>query len=257
MGKDYTIEERVIQRAMETFPLIPELVEFSTPVVSFGYPVQAKVATLGINPSNNEFQIGNGNKSLLPKSEKRLVDTASLNLNSPVSLNREEAVAVVKGCYSYFDPEGKPYKWFDKLENHVLRPIGYSYKDRTACHLDLVQWATDPVWQDAKMSETSRRLLLDGDKEFLEFQLKSYDFEYVFLNGGTVVEQVGLLNLFSLEKVGEVRFNSKGTMSDIVYGKMGDKIFVGWGINIGYGATYKGGLIDLENWLVKNLRKLG
>ena len=257
MGNDYIIEERVIQRAMEAFPLIPELVEFSTPVVSFGYPVQAKVATLGINPSNNEFQIGNGNKSLLLKGEKRLVDTESLKLNSPVSLSREEAIAVVNGCYSYFNPEGKSYKWFDKLENHVLKPTGYSYRDKTACHLDLVQWATDPVWQDKNMSESSRRSLLHGDKGFLEYQLKAYDFDFVFLNGGTVVEQVALLNLFSLEKVGEVRFNSKGTMSDIVYGQMGNKIFVGWGINIGYGATYKGGLTDLENWLVRNLRNLG
>ena len=70
MTTKFIIEDRVIERAMAQYPKVPELVEFSTPVVSFGYPRNAKVATLGINPSSNEFQIGSGNKNrflLLPE----------------------------------------------------------------------------------------------------------------------------------------------------------------------------------------------
>jgi hypothetical protein len=33
MTTNYEIEERVIERAMATYPSIPQLVEFSTPVV--------------------------------------------------------------------------------------------------------------------------------------------------------------------------------------------------------------------------------
>ena len=181
MSDEYVIEERVIERAMATYPDIPEIVKYSTPVVSFGYPVGSRVATLGINPSSNEFQIGNGNKEPLASSEKRLVDTEVLGLDNNQSLSRDQAIEVINGCYTYFN--NKPYSWFDDLDNYVLKPTGSSYKDGSACHLDLVQWATDPVWQNEKMSKSKRKILLDSDKEFLEYQLSNYDFDYVFLNG--------------------------------------------------------------------------
>ena len=252
MSDKYVIEERVIERAMATYPDMPEIVKYSTPVVSFGYPIGARVATLGINPSSNEFQIGNGNKDPLESSEKRLVDTQVLGLDNVKSLSRDQAIKVVNGCYSYFS--NKPYKWFDDLEEYALRPAGYSYKNGSACHLDLVQWATDPVWQNEKMSKSKRKILLDSDKEFLEYQLSNYDFDYVFLNGSTVLEQVEKLNLVSLEKVGEVRFNKSGVMSRVVSGELGKKKFIGWGMNVGYYASYEPGLEDLSKWLEINLR---
>ena len=252
MSEKYIIEERVIERAMATYPDIPQIVKYSTPVVSFGYPIGSRVATLGINPSSNEFQIGNGNKEPLASSEKRLVDTQVLGLDNVQSLSRNQAIEVINGCYTYFN--NKPYSWFDDLENYVLKPTGSSYKDGSACHLDLVQWATDPVWQDKKMPKENKKLLLDADKGFLEYQLSNYEFEYVFLNGSTVLEQVEKLNLVNLQKVGEVRFNKSGVKSKIVSGEIGNKKFIGWGINVGYGASYKPGLEDLSNWLEINVR---
>ena len=96
MSSNYVIEERVIERAMATYPDIPEIVPSSTPVVSFGYPNKAIVATLGINPSSNEFQVGNGNKNLLGFGSKELVDTEVLGVESPKHLNREQAIEVIK-----------------------------------------------------------------------------------------------------------------------------------------------------------------
>lgn len=251
MTTNYEIEERVIERAMATYPSISQLVEFSTPVVSFGYPKVAKVATLGINPSSNEFQIGNGNKNLLPAAAKRLIDTEVLGVSKPSSLGREAAIKVVEGCYSYF--KNHPYEWFEDLQQYALTPTGTSFESGSACHLDLVQWATDPVWQDKRMPKDIKKLLLDADKEFLEYQLTAYDFSYVFLNGSTVLGQVEKLNLLNLEQVGEVRFNQSGTKSRIVAGQLGSKKFIGWGINAGYGASYKPGLDDLANWLRINV----
>jgi hypothetical protein len=236
---------------MAQYPKVPELVEFSTPVVSFGYPKNAKVATIGINPSSNEFQIGNGNKNPLPRDSKRLVDTESLDTSQPEALTREQAVKVIEGCYSYF--EKNPYEWFDDLQEYALTPTGTSFKSGSACHLDLVQWATDPVWQDKRMPKETKRHLLERDKDFLEYQLTAYDFKYLFLNGSTVLEQVEKLNLLTFEKVGEVRFNQAGTTSRIVAGEIGTKKFIGWGINAGYGASYKPGLQDLANWLKTNV----
>ena len=256
MSNKYTIEERVIERATAIYPEIAELVPSSTPVVSFGYPNKAVVATLGINPSSNEFQVGNGNKALLALGSKRLVDMEVLGVDSPKQLNREQAVEVINGCYSYFSPQGKPLKWFDPLQLHVLDPINASYASGTACHLDLVQWATDPVWQDKKMSKRSKKILLENDKEFLKFQLSNYDFEYIFLNGSTVISQVEKLGIVNLEKVAEVRFNRSGTMSHISRGNIGSKKIIGWGLNVGYGATLKEGLEDLQNWITLNIKKI-
>ena len=252
MNSEYLIEERVIQRAMEPYPDLPQIVDFSTPVVSFGYPHGAKVATVGINPSSNEFQIGNGNKNPLQIGEKRLVDTESLGLVNPKSLNRDQAIKVIKGCYSYFS-DGFPYKWFDELQSHVLSPIGLNYKNGDACHLDLVQWATDPVWQDKKMPKAAKARLLSTDQDFLRFQLTNYDFKYVFLNGSTVVEQVEKLGLFKMTTVHEISFNSKGTMSCISEAELGSTTFIGWGLNIGYGATYSIGKQELSEWLSQNV----
>ena len=256
MSEAYTIEERVIERAMSPYPEIVEIVPSSTPVVSFGYPNKAIVATLGINPSSNEFQVGNGNKNLLAFGSKKLVDTEVLGVDSPKRLNEKQAIEVIKGCYSYFSPQGKPLKWFDPLQLHVLDPINASYSSGTACHLDLVQWATDPVWQNKKMKKDSKKLLLTNDKEFLKYQLSNYNFKYIFLNGSTVISQVKKLGIVKLEKVGEVRFNRAGTMSAILKGNIGSKTVIGWGLNVGYGATLKEGLEDLQNWITLNIEKI-
>jgi hypothetical protein len=254
MNDGYEIEKEVLERAMAFYPAITQIVEFSTPVVSFGYPKGSKVATLGINPSSNEFQIGNGNKNPLSKGSKRLVDTELLGIEKPLSLTDSQARKVIQGCYSYF--MNKPYEWFDDLQTYVLTPTGNSYGQGTACHLDLVQWATDPVWQDKKMPKTTRSLLLESDKEFLRFQLTNYKFDYVFLNGSTVIEQVEKLGIVELRKVDEVRFNKNGNNSRVVQGSVGHTQYIGWGLNVGYGATYKPGLEDLSQWLSKNIGKI-
>ena len=254
MANEYEIEKEVIERAMAPYPAISQIVEFSTPVVSFGYPKRAKVATLGINPSSNEFQIGNGNKNPLSEGSKRLVDTELLGINKPLSLTDSQAREVIHGCYSYF--RNKPYKWFEDLQTNVLTPTGNSYQQGTACHLDLVQWATDPVWQDKRMPKATRRLLLESDKEFLRFQLTNYKFDYVFLNGSTVIKQVEKLGVVELRKVDEIRFSKNGINSRIVQGSVGNTQYIGWGLNVGYSATYKPGLEDLAQWLTRNIGKI-
>ncbi len=63
---------------------------------------------------------------------------------------------VFEGCNWYF--ERRPYRrWFDVLER-VLNGIGVSYYRGTACHLTLVQWATNPTW--GLLPESSRVELL-------------------------------------------------------------------------------------------------
>jgi len=135
----YVIEERVIERAMATYPDIPEIVHSSTPVVSFGYPNDARVITVGINPSSSEFQVAGKSTRLLSVDKKRLVDTEVLRIKDPKSLTRDQAIRVIEGCYSYFDSVNH-YDWFDHMNSSMNSYFKADYYDGSAAHLDLVQW---------------------------------------------------------------------------------------------------------------------
>ena len=185
------IQERVIERAMEKFPAIDELVSGSTPVVSFGNPSLAKIITIGINPSSSEFQVSGKSKNLLPSGKKRLVDLEALGIKNPKSLNREQAIRVIQGCYEYFDTSShNPYMtWFNHLNENINKHFGLDYLDGSAAHLDLVQWATDPVWGGIK-SKVTKNELLKSDSEFLRYQVGAKKYDIVFMNGRKVRDQL-------------------------------------------------------------------
>ena len=252
MDDVFELDERVIQRAMAIYPQVKEIVEFSTPVVAFGNPNESRIATLGINPSSSEFQIGNGNKTPLGgATPKRLVDTEVLGIDSPMSLTREQAIKVIKGCYDYFSgPNANPYDWFRRLEKFVLEPAGHTYfgSKASACHLDLVQWATDPVW-DSITDKSIKKKLLEDDKEFLRYQLTSYGFEVVYLNGGTVVKQFKELDIADLSVVHHVTRNSMGGSHEVLKGSANGTTYYGWGINASSRDANKKGLEELSNWI--------
>jgi hypothetical protein len=119
-------------------PVVPG----STPVVAFGDPRAAEVATLGINPSAHEFT---EDGALLAGGQRRLATLRSLGADALDRLSTAQVARVVADCSAYFDR--RPYRrWFDPLDRLQRSATGASYYDATACHLDLVQWATDPVW---------------------------------------------------------------------------------------------------------------
>ena len=68
----------LLERALRAPDLDLGVVAGSTPVVSFGDPVDAPVATLGINPSSSEFLDSSG--ALLDGAERRLATLASLGV---------------------------------------------------------------------------------------------------------------------------------------------------------------------------------
>jgi hypothetical protein len=246
------IKKRVLERVMAPYPKNCHIVPYSTPVVSFGNPETSTVATLGINPSSREF-LDDG-MNLLSSGEKRLVDTKVLGLSSEIeSLNVEQAEEVIKGCFDYFET-GKYYKqWFSRLEEYVLSPANASYFSSAggslekACHLDLVQWATDPVWSKIEDKAVQKKLL-ESDFEFLRFQLTSFNFKKLFLNGREVIEQFESLGLTNLTEVGKTPFQSDGKMSSLYRGKFGDTEVWGWGLNVQSKVTLSN-LEDLSNWI--------
>jgi uracil-DNA glycosylase len=138
----------------------------STPVVSFGDASKARVATLGLNPSRREF-----------------------NPVARLATDGSSAEVVLEACNTYFSRN--PYRqWFDKL-SPCVGALGesYSYYNGSACHLDLVQWATDPTWKG--LMDQPKRRLIEKDAPFLEKQLSSNkNIKFLLVNGNGAWKQL-------------------------------------------------------------------
>lgn len=173
------IEQRIRQPLPTGMPVVPG----STPVIAFGDLRRANVATLGWNPSKLEFLDQAGSE--LSGGQRRLETLTSLThrdlSTAPAAVIRE----VFEGCNHYF--QRNPYRrWFDVLEK-VLKRLNVSYYDGTACHLDFVQWSTDPVWRDLRPFE--KELLIAADLPFLRQQIAQEHIQLLLLNGSGIAKQ--------------------------------------------------------------------
>jgi hypothetical protein len=74
------MEDLLLQRIMKSPPIKEYITPGSTPVVAFGNPITARVATVGINPSSQEFVNRKGD--LLTGEKRRLADFQSLGIKS-------------------------------------------------------------------------------------------------------------------------------------------------------------------------------
>jgi hypothetical protein len=116
--------------------------------------------------------------------DRRLESLASVGQSDLASAPEESIRLVFDGCSNYF--RRRPYRrWFDVLEK-VLCPLGASYYAGTACHLDLVQWATDPTWQ--KLQRHHKSSLIADDLAFLSQQLSDENIELLLLNGSGIAQ---------------------------------------------------------------------
>lgn len=216
-----------VLRRLRTDPVhTAPVVAGSTPVIAFGDLFASRAATLGLNPSNLEFLGDRG--GLLQGDNRRLATIASLKVNRLSELSTDQAQVVADECASYFDRN--PYRrWFDQLEP-ILNAVGSSYYDRTACHLDLVQWATDPKW--SRLPTLARRTMLQDDAPFLAEQLKRECIEILLLNGATVARH--FRNRFPIEFCEQEPLVDFGhTRTRVFRGVLFDRVLViGWSTNV-------------------------
>ncbi len=201
------IESRIRRRA----PTNCQIVEGSTPVVAFGEFRVAEVATLGINPSRAEFLNLNGVE--LRDFDRRLATRSSLGVSDLTNATKSVVSRVLTDCESYF--ERNPYrKWFDQL-NPILAQCGASYYDGSACHLDLVQWATNPTWRH--LDQLTQSKLLSSDVPFLIQQLRNENIQILLLNGRAVIDQLQARTNANLDEVDRI----------VDYGNVKPRIFLG------------------------------
>jgi len=224
-GRGVTIVGWQVEMAARTTPAVVSIVERSTPVLSFGDALRADVATLGINPSRQEFYSTEG--ELLIGAQRRLATTDSLGITAGQPLTEDQARRVVAESNDYF--ARNPYNWFNPLEALLNTAASASYYDRSACHLDLVQWATDPVW--GKLTDRgAAALLLEEGRLHLETLLARSNVHLVLLNGATVVEQLQNIGLARLREVKKI---AKGnTTCRLLVGEGHGINYVGWSTNL-------------------------
>jgi hypothetical protein len=160
------------------------VIPWSSPVVSFGDVSASRVATLGINPSNREFVNVDGRE--LRGSERRFHTLNSLGLQSWEEADTRHIQRIWETCSSYF--EINPYDtWFKKLDV-IIAGIDVSFynRDKHACHLDLIPYATKKKW--AHLTPRQRFTLLSSVGNTLAELLRAAPVEVLILNGQTVVQ---------------------------------------------------------------------
>lgn len=198
----------------------------STPVVSFGDPSAARVATVGLNPSRVEFR-DKGRE--LDGPLRRFETLRSLGIRTMEEASDDAVNRVWTRCRDYFQPEGNPYwRWFRPLET-LLGELGVSYLDGTAAHLDLSQWATDPTWSG--LSSSVRARLLSDDAGFLRQQLEHEPIRLVLLNGRGVLN--GFQSAFGLVLRPERTTVRDRTVTARLYtGSLGKVQVIAWSTNL-------------------------
>ena len=218
------IEQWQIAMARRTPPSVSSFVQGSTPVISFGDPLHAEVATIGINPSRREFD----ENGWLRGPKRRLATLESLGASPDGMLPAEQAHDVVVDCNRYF--ERNPYwRWFKPLDELLASAVGASYRDGTACHLDLVQWATDPVWGLMKDQAEKQLLLVEG-RPHLETLLCESNVHLILAAGRAVIEQLRLMGVVQWEVIGKIPM---AQTTCTLFRGTGDGIsFVGWSSNL-------------------------
>ena len=223
------IEHRIRQRA----PVDSQIVAGSTPVVAFGDARTAQVATLGLNPSRAEFLDRVGRELRGP--DRRLATPSSLGTSGLSDASTSVIAQVLTDCESYF--QRNPYRrWFDQLEL-ILAQCNASYYDGSACHLDLVQWATDPTW--GGLSKEIRLRLIETDVPFLVEQLANENIQVLLVNGAGVIGQLKKYTVAKLDEVDRIVGYANVDSKLFVGTLLGRIKIVGWSTNIqsSFGVT--------------------
>src|SRR5207302_775531 len=117
-----------------------QVIPWSSPVPVFGNLETAKVATLGINPSNREFVDVSGNE--LDGNSRRFHTLRSLDIPTWTKAKDRHLQLINDSCSDYF--QRNPYDaWFRKLDSIITGTnTSYYHSLSHACHLDLVPYAT-------------------------------------------------------------------------------------------------------------------
>lgn len=161
-----------------------DVIAWGSPVPSFGDLSGARVATVGLNPSNREFVNELGQE--LAGEFRRFHTLQSLGLESWLDADARHLREIVQSCRQYF--ARNPYDtWFRRLEEVTSGTEASFYGPKAdACHLDLIPFATSRKWTELTARQRSSLLSIAADT--LPLLLRDAPVKVVILNGSSVVE---------------------------------------------------------------------
>jgi hypothetical protein len=191
MNKELSI---LVDRLNDRALLETEIIAWGCPVPSFGDLSLARVATIGLNPSNREFVDQEGKE--LDGVDRRFHTLSSLGIAKWSEANQQHLNLIWDLCQSYFSRN--PYdSWFKRLDNIISgTAMSYYFPSGKACHLDLIPYATASKW--TSLTSEQRSLLLEIAGDTLGLLIKNSPVELLVLNGQTVVD--------NLQKIADIEF---------------------------------------------------
>src|ERR1019366_4958094 len=237
------------------------------PVPSFGNLFFAKIATVGLNPSNREFVDVLGNELNGPS--RRFHTLISLGLRQWGDVNQNHITIILDSCLEYFNRN--PYdSWFKKLDNLISgTSMSYYFPSSQACHLDLIPYATSTKWADLSIEQKNTLLKISGDS--LARLLNTSSIRLLVLNGSSVVANFQKLSNLKFEKIHMPNWNLnrkaisdvegfayKGQIESLSGTRLKNKISVlGYNHNIqsSFGVTSKIQL-SIRNWISESAKEI-
>ena len=161
------------------------IIHWGCPIPAFGDTARARVATVGLNPSNREFVDGDGNE--LDGPDRRFHTLRSLGLSSWTDADMSHIELISQSCRAYFSRN--PYDaWFRQLDRILASTKASYYEDAAdACHLDLTPYATACKWTG--LTSMQKSALRDAGAAALGQLLRDSSIRLLILNGRSVVEQ--------------------------------------------------------------------
>ncbi|APA64254.1 hypothetical protein [Maribacter sp. 1_2014MBL_MicDiv] len=250
------------EKNLENLQIIP----WSSPIVCFGNLKKAKIATLGINPSDKEFINNDGIE--LKDDNRRFHTLNSFGLENWVDVDSKHLKEINISCEEYFSRN--PYdKWFKRLD-YIISGTSKSYyfPSYEACHLDLVPWATRLKWSSLNLNEQNK--LLKNSSPILGSILRESNIHVLILNGQSVVTNLEKITskVFYKNEVSEWNLKRKnsndvkgysynGIIEEIGGISLDKKILVlGYNHNIqsSFGVT-KEVQKSIRNWIAKQLNR--
>ncbi|MEO9220691.1 MAG: hypothetical protein ABI251_02740 [Mycobacteriaceae bacterium] len=218
----------------------------SLPVVAQGDPTTARVATLTVNPSKLELTTPKG--TWLAPQYRRVESLRSLEAEDAATLTDEQVSAAIDRCYGYFTSNpNRPA--FAALEQLLTAVGAGSYYDGSACHLHLVQWATNPIWSG--LTPAVREQLVAADTEFLRWQLRAAAVQRVLVNGANTWDwlvRAGVIGDFDVEAL--EYHNTKGRVKTMVvsHAESDGLAWLGWAVPVEDALSAEGRTRRVE-WL--------
>lgn len=184
------------------WPAVKGTVAGSLPVLFFGDLPNATTATIGINPSRQEYLTPKGVE--LDGPVRRFETLRSLGSSDRASLTATQCDRAITTMRGYFGADRPVYSWFRPL-TRVVDGFGASLQRGACAHLDLVQESTDPVWSGLHTTDRiAANAVLARDLQFLRWQIEAFSLQTVICTSAIVLRNVMSLVDAKVHRQGEV-----------------------------------------------------